>query len=198
MVKKWTIAALAAVSIVAVAPAVAGNKLIAAGERVTVAKSKLAVAPAVEWNKLGARPGRNAETWTIDGDQLNDVTFYGGIPEGQTLFREVSKRDKPLPRMSATMLVTDIPTMLENSYRIALNTAQMKIDTVEPAPFAGAKGVRFTYSFVRADEDLVRRGEARAAVIGGKLYMITYEAPELHFFERGIDSFRQIADSATM
>ncbi len=55
--------------------------------KVAVAKSGLTVNPDREWNKMGARSGRNSETWTIDGDGLNDVTFYGGIANDSTLFR---------------------------------------------------------------------------------------------------------------
>lgn len=179
-------------------PATAGNKLIAAGQRVAVAKSELTVQPTIEWNKLGARPGRNSETWTLDGDELNDLTFYGGIKDGQPLFREVDKKNRPLPKVSATMLVTDIATLVENSYRIALGTTDMQIEKVEPATFAGMKGVRFTYRFSRANETLMRRGEARAAVRAGKLYMVTFEAPALHYYDRGVTAFQVVADSARM
>lgn len=185
-----------AVVLAAAIPAMAGNKLISPGARTVVAKSVLAVTPTREWNKLGARPGRSAETWTIDGDTLNDVTFYGGIADNKTLFAEVDKRNKPLPRVSSTMLITDIPVLFENSYRIALDTPLMSIDSIEPVIFAGAKGVRFTYSFTRQNEEVHRRGEARAAMIKGALYMITYEAPALHYFDNSLAAFRQLADSA--
>ncbi|MDI1297073.1 MAG: hypothetical protein PSY12_14555 [bacterium] len=187
-----------AAMVLTTAPALAGNTLIAPGARVLVAKSTLAVTPASEWNKLGARPGRNAERWTLDGDGLNAITFYGGIPDGTTLFREVDKRNRPLPKVSATMLMTDIPALLESSYRIALNTPLMTIDSVEPTRFAGTTGVRFTYSYTRQDSDVRRKGEARAAMIGGLLYMATYEAPLLYYFDRDIAAFRQIADSAAL
>lgn len=184
-----------AIAVSAAAPVAAGNKLIPAGQRVAVAKSAMTVLPPDEWNKLGARPGRNSETWTLDGDELNDVTFYGGIPDGQPLFREVDKKNRPLPLVSATMLITDIPALLENSYRLALGTTDMAIEKVEPATFAGNKGVRFTYAFTRQNESLRRRGEARAAVVAGKLYMITYEAPALHYFDRSAAAFRTLADT---
>jgi hypothetical protein len=180
------------------APALAGNTLIPAGQPVAVAKSPMTVTPPSEWNKLGARPGRHSESWTLDGDALNDLTFYGGIEPGRTLFREVDKRNRPLPRISATMLITDVPTLVENSYRIALNTPLFTMGAMEPAPFLGRPGLRFTYSFTRPGDDLPRNGEARATVIGGKLYMMTFEAPRLHFFDKGVAGFRAVADSARL
>ena len=177
------------------APAMAGNTLIPPGLRVAVAKSAMTVVPSIKWNKLGARPGRNSESWTQDGDDLNDLTFYGGIEAGRPLFREIDKKNQPLPKVSATMLITDIPVLLENSYRIALGAASFKVDLVEPLAFAGNKGVRFTYSFSKQNETLQRRGEARGAVIAGKLYLITYEAPGLYYYDRSAAGFRASAES---
>ena len=180
------------------APAMAGNTLIPPGLRVAVAKSAMTVVPSIEWNKLGARPGRNSESWTQDGDDLNDLTFYGGIEAGRPLFREIDKKNQPLPKVSATMLITDIPVLLENSYRVALGAASFKVDLVEPLAFAGNKGVRFTYSFSKQNETLQRRGEARGAVIGGKLYLITYEAPGLYYYDRSAAAFRAVAESVRL
>ncbi|MEG8023993.1 hypothetical protein QP162_05255 [Sphingomonas aurantiaca] len=154
---------LSALAVFALAAlAMAGNTLIPPGLRVAVAKSAMTVVPSIEWNKLGARPGRNSESWTQDGDDLNDLTFYGGIEAGRPLFREVDKKNQPLPKVSATMLITDIPVLLENSYRVALGAASFKVDLVEPLPFAGNKGVRFTYSFeAERDAPAPRRGARR-------------------------------------
>jgi hypothetical protein len=195
--RKIAIAAIAT-SLVLGSPAVAGNKLIASGQRVKVAKSTMTVQPNVEWNKMGARPGRNSETWTLDGDGLNDLTFYGGIESGRPLFREVDKKNTPLPKVSSTMLLTDIPALLENSYRVALQTSAVQIDAVQPVQFAGTNGVRFTYSFSHQNETLRRRGEARAAMIGGKLYMVTYEAPALYYYDRSYEAFRAAAESVKL
>jgi hypothetical protein len=198
MISRKIAAAAIAVSLVFGSPAIAGNKLIASGQRVNVAKSAMSVQPSIEWNKMGARPGRNSETWTLDGDGLNDLTFYGGIESGRPLFREVDKKNTPLPKVSSTMLLTDLPALLENSYRVALQTSAVQIDTVEPVQFAGSKGVRFTYSFSQQNETLRRRGEARAAMIGGKLYMVTYEAPALYYYDRSYDAFRAVAESVKL
>ena len=193
------LAALAAVATLALAaPVAAGNKLIPAGQRIAVAKSAMTVQPGAEWNKLAERPGRNSESWTQDGDELNDLTFYGGIEAGRPLFREVDKKNQPLPKVSATMLITDIPVLLENSYRIYLGAASVKIDTIEPVQFAGSKGVRFTYTFSKQNETLQRRGEARCAIVGGKLYMVTYEAPSLYYYDRSAAAARVVADSVRL
>jgi hypothetical protein len=179
-------------------PAVAGYKLMASGKPVAVAKSGLTVTPNTAWNKLGARPGRNAESWTIDGLSLNDMTFYGGIPNNQTLFREVDKKNKPLPRFSSTMLLPDIASLFESSYRIAASTSLFSVDSMAPAKFGGSDGFSFSYSFTVQDEEVERKGLARGAIIGGKLFMVTYEAPKIHYFDKYDDAFVAIADGAAV
>ncbi len=195
---RMTLPVALAIAAIVATPAQAGNTLIAKQQRVAVAKSALTVTPDREWNKMGARPGRNSETWTIDGDGLNDVTFYGGIESDRALFREVSKKTKPLPRFSSTMLLTDLPALFENSYSIALDTQLMKIDAVEPTKFLGAKGIKFAFTFTRAGEEVRRKGEAAAAIVGGKLYMITFEAPDVYYYQRDLSAYRAIVSTATM
>jgi len=47
-------------------------------------------------------------------------------------------------------------------------------------------------------DHLTRKGEARAAIIEGKLYMVTFDAPRLHYFDLTIDDFRALADTARL
>ena len=190
--------AILCVALALATPAIAGNSLIPAGQAVTVAKSALTITPDREWNKLGARPGRNSESWTLDGDGLNDVTFYGGIEDDRTLFREVNKRAKPLPRFRSTMLLTDIPALFEASYSIALDTPTMTIESVAPATFLGAKGVRFTFGFTSPGEDVRRKGEAVATVIDGRLYLVSFEAPAVFYHDRDVGAYRAIVAGARM
>jgi hypothetical protein len=193
-----TVVAGLALALVIVSPAKAGYKLMSAGQPETVAKSVLSVTPSIDWNRLGARPGRNAESWTLDGLTLNDLTFYGGIGNDQTLFRDAHKKDAPLPHFSATMLAPDIAQLFEGSYRVANQTALMKIESIEPAKFAGQNGFKFTYSFTIQGEEVKRLGEARGAVVNGGLYLITYEAPLIYYYARDLEAFRKLADSAVI
>jgi hypothetical protein len=191
----WAMVAI--IGLASVSPALAqSSRLKAAGVATAVAKSPLTVTPDKAWNKAG-RPGRLSESWTLDGLTINELTFYGGIVDGKTLFREVDKVNAPLPKFSKTMLAPDIATLLESSYRVALGTSLMQIESIEPATFAGTQGFQFTYSFAVQDE-VKRRGIARGAVIGDKLFLVTYEAPRIHYFERDKDSFDKIASSARL
>ncbi len=177
-------------------PATAGYKLMPTGTVQPVGKLGLKVTPPNNWNRLGSRIGRNAESWTLDGMSLNELTFYAGIEEGRALFREVDKKNRPLPKFSGKMLPTDLVQMFEGSYRIAAGTSLFEIGKVEPAMFAGHQGVRFTYSFVQQGEEVRRHGEATGAIVGGKLYLISFEAPVIHYFDRDIANYRKLVETA--
>ncbi len=167
------------------------------GKSVSVAKSEIEVTPPRDWNKLSIRPGKNAETWTLDGEQLNDVTFYGGIAVGKPLVKERSKKRNPLPKVSKDMLLIDIPELLEGTYRAYKKIGIFELTSIDPGSFLGEEGVHFTYEYVDSD-NLTRMGEARAILVQGELYMITFDAPRLHYFAEGLDAYRALADSAVL
>jgi hypothetical protein len=193
---RWIV--FAAALVLSASPATAGYKLMPTGTKQPVGKLGLSVVPPNDWNRLGAKIGRNAESWTLDGLSLNDLSFYAGIEDGRTLFREVDKRNRPLPKFSSKMLLPDIVQMFEGSYRIASGTSLFSIGNVEPATFAGQPGVRFSYSFVQQDEEVKRNGEATGAIINGKLYLITYEAPAIYYFDRDVAAYRKLVETAAI
>ena len=173
-------------------PAIA-NSLIAPGPKAGIAKSRLSATPDGEWNRLSRKDGKNVELWTLDGDSLNKVSFFGGIPVGEPLLREIDRKNHPLPKVMGNMLITDIPALLESTYRSQFSVNQMQIDSQEPALLDGNKGIRFTYAFSRADDEVQRKGEGVGAMVNGQLFLVIYEAPALYFFDKDVEKFRKLA-----
>jgi hypothetical protein len=188
----------AALAIVLVAAPAIPHKLVARGKPVVVANSSLGVVPGVDWNRIKRRPGRHAESWTLDGQSLNDLTFYAGILPGQALFREVDRRNRPLPRFAASMLAPDIIHLFESSHRLAGGSALFNVHDATPATFAGRPGFRFAYSLVEEGDGLKRIGEATGAVIDGRLYLVTFQAPAIHYFAKNLNDYRAVVASATV
>lgn len=189
---------LIAVAALAVQPdaAVAGWKVMPKTVPVEVAKSPMTVTPGEDWNRWSTRPSKKGETWTLDGVSLNELEFFGGVLPGEAIYRERSKKDEPLPKFDAKMLAPDIVAAVEGSYRILLKTSLFEVDGQEPMKLGGHNGVRFTYHYTVQDEDVRRKGEGRAAIVDGKLYLITFAAPEIHNFDAGIAEARRVMDSA--
>lgn len=162
---------------------------------VQVADEGFVVTPSQDWNRLDGNAGKRTESWTLDGAQLNDLTFYGGIEPGKPLVRERNKKSDPLPKFTTSTLPVEIPELVEGTYRTVKNIANFEVTATEPARFLGSDGISFSYQYLDG-EHLVRKGEARAAIIDGKLYMMTFDAPRLRYFDQSIAEFRRIADSA--
>lgn len=191
--------ALAAALLVApAAPALAGWKLAAAGQPVAVAKSTLKVTPGEEWNKGSFRPVKKSEVWTIDGAQLNELYFVSGLIGGETMFRDMKKKDAPLPKFAATMGLTDIPEFVESSYRTNFGTSMFTMINVEPAKVAGHDGVKFTYEYAVEGSKLIRKGIAAGTVVNKQLYLITFTAPKTFYFDRDRPKVEAIIASAQL
>lgn len=189
--------AIAAIGIASLTVPAHAHKLRAAGETVDVADSDFVVTPGRDWNRLNGKPGKNTEVWTLDGEQLNDVTFYGGIEPGKPLVKERSKKRDPLPKFTRSTLLIEIPELLEGTYRNFKDTRTFTTLSVEPTKFLGHDGVYFTFEFIDADQ-LPRKGQARAAIVEGDLYMITFEAPRLHYYDTVLPEFQVLVQSATL
>lgn len=190
-------AALFAIVLVAYGSTAFANGYREKGKAVAVASSKMVVTPPRDWNRLSIKPGKRAETWTLDGEQLNDVTFYGGIEPGDPLIREVNKKRAPLPKLTQSTLLVEIPELLEATYRTAKEIGSFTLSSSSPDRFLGHEGIRFTYEYVDND-NLHRRGEARATLVEGVLYMTTYDAPKIHYFDKSLSDYRALSDTATL
>ncbi|QYJ07978.1 hypothetical protein [Qipengyuania flava] len=197
---KKLIAALLGFALVTapVTPAIAGWKLMEQGESVKVAKGSLYVTPGEDWNRWSVRPIKTSEIWTLDGTSLNELYFVSNLPSGKTLFRDANKKERPLPKFSSSMDLTEIPEFVESSTRLALNTSVFNMTSVEPAQLAGHPAVRFTYDYAVEGSPLKRKGMGIGAIVGGQLQLVTFVAPETYFFERDLPKVEQIIASATM
>lgn len=190
-------AGLLALPLLLAANTVLAHKLHKKGEPAAVADSPMTVTPSRDWNQLGAKIGKNTETWTLDGAQLNDITFFGGIEPGKPLVKEKSKKREPLPKFTSTTLLAEVPELLERTSRAFKGSGSFQVTAVEPTRFLESEGVLFTYEFTDEDQ-LTRKGEARAAIIGGKLYLVTFEAPRLNYFTKSLTDFRALVDTAKL
>lgn len=176
-------------------PALAEWKAVAAGESALVAGKVMSVTPRAGWNKMSARPSDQGERWTRDGIALNELTFFSAIPDGGTLYHTPYGSEQKLPKFRSNMLVTDIVELFENSNRILLGSSVFSIQLVEPAKLGTHEGIRFAYSYAAQDEGLTRKGEGVAAIVDGKLYVVNFIAPEIHYFDRDIEEVRQLVAS---
>jgi hypothetical protein len=189
---------LAVTLLTAAAPAMADWAVMTANEEIKVAKGTMSVKPASDWNRSSLRPSKRGEAWTRDGINLNELTFYGAIADGEPLFRQFWTADGKLPRFRADMLPTDLAELFEASNRLILQSPVFKMGKIEPAKLGKHDGVRFGYSYAAQGDDIERRGEAVAAIIDGKLYMVNFIAPSLHYFDANVGEVRAMVAGMTV
>ncbi len=167
-------------------------KALVPDENVAIAGKLMAATPGAGWNRSSARPSEKGERWTRDGLALNELTFFAGVADGETLYYEPFAARQKLPKFRSQMLPTEIVEMFENSNRMILDSSVFSITTVEPSKLGNFEGVRFSYSYAAQDEGLTRKGEAVAAIVDGRLYLVNFVAPAIHYFDRDIAEVRQL------
>ncbi|TMM48736.1 hypothetical protein [Qipengyuania marisflavi] len=177
-------------------PAQAGWRLVEKGEERKVA-GRMYVTPTEDWNRSTIRPVSRSEVWTRDGRELNDLDFFMGIKDGKPLFRETHRKRAPLPKFDPAMLPTDIVEWYQDTANIVLGGSLFAITEVKPARLAGYDGVHFAFSYTGSD-NVERKGEVRAAIIDSRLYLISFDAPSLYYFDRNIGGVRVLMDSARL
>ncbi|MCB2072393.1 MAG: hypothetical protein KDE49_01650 [Novosphingobium sp.] len=187
-----------AVSTMAASPALAGWNLIERNQPVSVAQNTLSVTPREQWNQWTRRPIRKSEVWTRDGVSLNQIYFVAALAPGETLFKDVAKKDRPLPKLGGSLQLTDIPDFFESSIRISLNTSVFELTGIEPATFAGRPGVKFTFEYAVEGTALRQRGMAAGTLVGDALYLIAYTAPSVFYYDRDLAEAEAIIASAAM
>jgi len=160
-------------------------KLAKHGEEVIVGKvTTMVVTPPDDWTRTTWGYIKNSEIWTLDGISLNEVYFAPDIATGKTLLVEYNKKDNPLPKFTDTMQLTELPELLERSWRVGRNAVVFNIGETSPAKLGGNDAIRFNYEYVTDGNQLSFKGVATVAIVDKKLELVVFEAPTLYYFDR--------------
>ena len=159
-----------------------------------VVHDRLAVQVSDAWNKV-SDPWDIApyDTWTQEGVPLDHLRIWGGVRPGQPLMtrpmvfsRAADARQPRVPTFRQGLPADKLVSLFEELYA---NAGTVTVTRVEPAVFAGQKGVRFEFSLERRRDDLSMKGVGWVAVRadpthGEELYAATFVAPKLAFYDR--------------
>jgi hypothetical protein len=165
----------------------------------SVAGGAMVVVPAVEWNRIprGRYDIPREENWTLNGPVLDGITFIGGVENDKRIVEQRRKDDRKVPNFRSDMTPQEIADMIESFYLIRGGSVEFETTGLRPRPFMGQPGFQLDYVHLGGDE-LRRQGRAVGAVIGGRLYMILFDAARMHYFGAGVQEFERIANSATL
>ena len=160
------------------------------------------VRPAHAWNSLkpkGFYGRKRVALWTADGESLDFVAWISGMYSGSVLFqlphKLIKKREVPVFRSS--MLIPEVAEFIKASYARALGVTVFDILSLKPRNFGGYPGFVMEFRTVLHDE-VPRRGLAAGAVVNGRLYLMLYQAAELHYYDRYRPDVLNMLDTLTL
>ena len=174
-----------------------GYSLIRAKE-VRVGNDSVAVTSPREWNRQSTSlfdDISTVEDWTQNGPYLDTISFVTGMKDGKAVVRQRSRDDRQVPKFRSNMTAPEIAAMIESLFRVRGGTVDFKTLALAPRPFLGASGFQYDYEHLDGDE-VRRKGRAVGAVIGGRLYLILFDAARSHYYGASLADYEAIVASA--
>jgi hypothetical protein len=171
-----------------------------------VVNERLAVHVTDAWNRVSDPWDVDPyDTWTQEGIPLDHLRLWGGVRPGQPLMtkyavfsRAPDAKEPRVPTFRAGLSPEKLVNLFEELYATA---GTVTVTKIEPAVFAGQKGVRFEFSLARRRDDLDMLGVGWIAVRpdatwGEELYAATFVAPKLSFYQRLLPMAESVVKSA--
>lgn len=164
--------------------------------------NKMAVKLSDAWNKL-QMPGNQQpfDMWTQEGLSIDHLRFWAGVASNQEMMKRPPGASVPqggkaerMPTYVAGMQPDQLVSLFEGLY--ASDGSIVNMTKVEPAVFAGEKGVRFEFALTRKGDDVQLRGVGWVAVKKNELYAATFVAPRLSFFGRLLPKAEKVVSTA--
>ena len=164
---------------------VAGCASVVKVEGEQVLNNRMSVQLPSAWNRIAANQ-QPYELWTQDGVSIDQLRMWAGVTPGQSLVRVPNTPSGQKPPRVPTFVANMTPDQIVNLFEVmyAVDGSQVRITRVDPAQFAGEKGVRFEFAVTRKSNDLQLKGVGWAAVRNNELFAATFIAPELAFYQR--------------
>lgn len=168
-----------------------------------VIQGKLSVKLTDAWNKVSL-PGSKEpfEVWTQEGLTLDQLRFWSAIAPGQSISAPPPTNvpaGQKAPRVP-TYVAGMQPDQLVNLFEILHSNdgSLVTMNKVEPAMFAGVRGVRFEMTIVRKGDGVTLSCMGWVAVHNGQLYAATFFAPRLGFYSRLAPRAEAVVRSASI
>jgi hypothetical protein len=154
-----------------------------------VVNNRLALKLPEAWNRIDL-PGNKQpyESWTQEGLTLDQLRIWAGIPSGQPMMTSPStsggagQKAPRIPTFTAGMPPDQLVGLFETLY--SADGSIFSISKVEPAAFAGEKGVYFEFALTRKSDGVQMQGSGWVAVRKNELFAATFTAPRLAFYPK--------------
>lgn len=151
----------------------------------------------IAWNKspFSGQVGPAVKLWTNNGLSLDRVFIVSGIKPGKPIFKSYD-RGNPMPNFESDMLPPELAELVEISMNKLYGEGEVSVNVSElrPAEVSGETGVRFEIDYVAPTGYRVR-GQSIAVVKNELLYVVIFDAAQLHYYDKYKPSIDKMFDS---
>lgn len=173
-------------------------QLVQPARTVNVGNGAMSVVSPRAWNRT-SRSGfadiRYVEDWTLNGPNLDGISFVTGLPDDKRIIRQERKADRQVPKFRSNMTAPEVASMIETLYRVEGGAVDWKPLGLAPRTFLESPGFQYDYEHLDSDE-LWRKGRTVGAVIDGKLWLIMFDAARSHYYPAALPDFEAMVASA--
>ncbi|MBL8808013.1 MAG: hypothetical protein JNN22_14295 [Rhodospirillales bacterium] len=150
---------------------------------------RLALTPDRTWSRASAQVQSDwAEVWTIDGPLLNSFRVAAGIESGKPLVARRGEAAKALPVFRKGMALEDMVDLVQSTLANTAGAKDFVPISVRPEKVAGQDAVAFEFTYgtgtAGSSIETDRRALGTAFEADGRLYVLLFEAAEVHYFEK--------------
>lgn len=144
----------------------------------------------ISWSKVEQG---NMEIWTVDGPQLQRLTFFKGIEEGKPLYPDAAGNKDKIPLYENSMSAMEIMELFEATWARS-GFHKIQTSNLRPDKLGSLDGFRFELRYA-TEEGLSYEGFVMGAIKGNKLIALTYEGTSLCHFEKHKQDVEKIVSS---
>ncbi len=157
----------------------------------------ITVVPGTVWNKVpkNLSPFPGASTWTVDGVNLNGLSFFSDVEDGNSIFK--APKTVRLPVYRSNMLPTEVAELAETTFSKFLNLRVIASGETNPVSMAGLGGFEYTFEMVGGNGP-ISKFYVVAVTEADKLQMVLYHAVKLHYFDQYIGEVKKLVATASI
>ena len=165
--------------------------MVRGGEPVPVAGGAYTVLPWGNWTRTDVE---NEERWTQNGPLLDRMVFYEPVGDGETLFdAKPGNEGEDGPEFYADMSMLEIGEFVVGSLTFR-DLQDVRAGQLSAASFGSQPGFHQEITAYTTN-GLKMEGFARGIIHDGKLYLVTFLAPSLHYHAAVRQDAEFLADS---
>ena len=153
--------------------------------------SGLEVSTSQAWNRvppqLSPSSRKDAQMWTQDGVLLDRLMIIPAVPDGETIFKPVS-RTQALPQFRSDMNPKEIEELTESSISKLFGEGEVIADTsnLRPHKFGGRTGFLFDLHLA-VNDGPDYGGIAGAFIVEGNLNLVVFLGAKPYYFDKHKD-----------